>query len=219
MDNTSDTSQADKSIFQHVFFIIAVAIIALLVAWRVYLLKRRGRPPGDFFNFGLSSASRRLPRTHSDIYNNQPPDQFSPPFTYPSLSPLPMPHRTRRVRAADTDAGGRRLGGFRDPEDGDWDNKDELPAYDSIGGPPKYVEAELQASQARARAERNPFSSRPQSTSDHPSSSLDDVPVGSIPMERTQMEATEEDQRNPWSSGVVGGPSPTHHDDRPLADA
>ncbi|EGN92601.1 hypothetical protein SERLA73DRAFT_190771 [Serpula lacrymans var. lacrymans S7.3] len=214
MDNTSDTtSQPDKSIFQHVFFIIAIAIIALVVAWRAYLLKRSGRPPGDFFNFSSSFANRRLPRTQSDVYN-QPPDQFSPPFAYPSLSPLPVPHRTRRVRAADIDAGGRRLS----PEDGEWDHKDELPAYDSIGGPPKYVEAELQASQARARAERNPFLSRPQSTSDQPALSLNDVPTGAIPVEQHQMEPTE-DQRNPWSSSVVRGSSPTHQGDRPLVDA
>jgi hypothetical protein len=57
---------------------------------------------------------------------------------YPDLSPMPAAYRSRgrRTRAADTDEGGRRAGG---PED----HKDMLPAYDSVGGPPKYVEMDV----------------------------------------------------------------------------
>lgn len=60
---------------------------------------------------------------------------------YPQLSPLPSAYHTngRRTRAADTDEGGRRAGG---PED---DHKDVLPAYDSVGGPPKYVDIGMDA--------------------------------------------------------------------------
>jgi len=63
---------------------------------------------------------------------------------YPDLSPMPAAFRSngRRTRAADTDAGGRRAGG---PEDGSTDFKDMLPAYDNIGGPPKYVEMAMDA--------------------------------------------------------------------------
>jgi hypothetical protein len=39
----------------------------------------------------------------------------------------------------DTDEGGRRAG---NPED---DHKDMLPAYDNVGGPPKYVEMGMEA--------------------------------------------------------------------------
>lgn len=54
------------------------------------------------------------------------------------LAPLPAAyHPDRRVRAADTDAHGRRLS----PAGENWDGKDALPAYDNFDGPPKYVEA------------------------------------------------------------------------------
>jgi len=38
--------------------------------------------------------------------------------------------------------GGRRAG-RRDPDDGDLDDKDLLPAYEKRGGPPKYLDLEL----------------------------------------------------------------------------
>jgi len=61
---------------------------------------------------------------------------------YPDLSPMPAAYRSRgrRTRAADTDEGGRRAGV---PEDGNLDHKDMLPAYDNVGGPPKYVEMDV----------------------------------------------------------------------------
>jgi len=48
----------------------------------------------------------------------------------------------------DTDEGGRRAGV---PEDGDLDQKDMLPAYDNVGGPPKYMELEMNAARTRLR--------------------------------------------------------------------
>jgi len=48
----------------------------------------------------------------------------------------------------DTDEGGRRAG---NPEDGDPDQKDLLPAYDNVGGPPKYMELEVDAARTRLR--------------------------------------------------------------------
>lgn len=47
----------------------------------------------------------------------------------------------RAVRGADTDAGGRR-GGARDADDieGGMDDKDVLPAYDTVGSPPQYAD-------------------------------------------------------------------------------
>jgi hypothetical protein len=60
---------------------------------------------------------------------------------YPPPSPLPVAYRSngRRTRAADIDAGGRRGG---NPED---NHKDPLPAYDNVGGPPKYIEVDMDA--------------------------------------------------------------------------
>jgi hypothetical protein len=63
---------------------------------------------------------------------------------YPDLSPMPAAYRSsaRRTRAADIGEGGRRAG---NPEDGNLDLKDMLPAYDNVGGPPKYVELAMDA--------------------------------------------------------------------------
>lgn len=66
---------------------------------------------------------------------------------YPTLAPLPGVYsprsNQRRTRAADTDEGGRRAGnGDLDADGGD--QKDMLPAYDNVGGPPKYMELEME---------------------------------------------------------------------------
>lgn len=54
------------------------------------------------------------------------------------LAPVPAAYRPeRRVRAADTDAYGRRLDATAENCNG----KDALPAYDNFDRPPKYVEA------------------------------------------------------------------------------
>jgi len=60
---------------------------------------------------------------------------------YPHFPPMPTAYRSngRRTRAADTDEGGRRAGGSED------DLKDMLPAYDSVGSPPKYVDIGMDA--------------------------------------------------------------------------
>lgn len=51
----------------------------------------------------------------------------------------------RAARGTDIDAHGRRTGA-RDADDEDGgDDKDELPAYDNVGGPPKYIDLETQA--------------------------------------------------------------------------
>ena len=68
---------------------------------------------------------------------------------YPTLAPLPSAYirRQRRTRAADIGAGGRRAG----EGGGDWDpdHKELLPAYDNVGGPPKYVETEMDSARTR----------------------------------------------------------------------
>lgn len=81
---------------------------------------------------------------------NQPfsPGSLTDPMIYPYLSALPISYQSnqRRTRALDTDEGGRRAGV---PEDGVLDQKDMLPAYDNVGGPPKYMELAMDAARAR----------------------------------------------------------------------
>lgn len=110
----------------------------------------------EFFSVSMRSSSpplgrpRDVPRTTGLPSLSQPlrPISLTHEMLYPTLSPLPSAYarQNRRTRAADTDAGGRRAGG---PEDADWDQKDALPAYDNVGGPPKYVELEMQNARTR----------------------------------------------------------------------
>jgi len=128
---TEDPSDdpSNKSILQHLYFIIAVVVALLLVSFRLYLLRRRNRPATDFFSIVPSSSyySSQAPGDHafgSSYQHSQP------------LAPLPSVYRPgRRVNAADTDADGRRFG---EPDDPYWDGKDTLPAYNNIDRPPKY---------------------------------------------------------------------------------
>ncbi|KAG1750497.1 uncharacterized protein EDB91DRAFT_692565 [Suillus paluster] len=127
----SNGNQSNKSILQHLYFIIAVVIALFFVSLRIYILRRRNRPVAEFFTIGSSSS----------YYNSQAPgdnafsSSYQPSYPMP-LAPPPSVYRpNRRVNAADTDAAGRRFGG---PDDPDWDGKDMLPAYNNIDRPPKY---------------------------------------------------------------------------------
>ncbi|KAH7882672.1 hypothetical protein F5I97DRAFT_1931282 [Phlebopus sp. FC_14] len=120
----------NQTVLQHLYFIIAVSAALLLVAARLYVLRRRNRPISDFFILG-----RGNPRPEDGLSYGS---SYQPSRSGVPLAPIPPAYRPdRRVRAADVDADGRRLS----PDDGDWDGKDALPAYDKIGGPPKYIEA------------------------------------------------------------------------------
>jgi len=55
------------------------------------------------------------------------------------LSPSRLCSPSRRTRGADVGVGGRRLDGVSDHET-DLGDKDLLPAYDHLDGPPKYIE-------------------------------------------------------------------------------
>ncbi|KAF9234471.1 hypothetical protein BU15DRAFT_24123, partial [Melanogaster broomeanus] len=125
-----------QSIYQHLYFIIAVAALLLLVFVRLSILRRRGQPASDFFRiFGTTPAYPYGAETGNvTAYGSS----YQPGHGVP-LAPLPAAYRPeRRVHAADTDADGRRL----DPAGEDWDGKDALPAYDGIGRPPKYIETD-----------------------------------------------------------------------------
>ncbi|KIK81864.1 hypothetical protein PAXRUDRAFT_832569 [Paxillus rubicundulus Ve08.2h10] len=131
----NDSTISDESLMQHVYFVVALAFALLLVAARISVLRRRNRPLSDFFKIGSSSAYANDP---DPVNPRSRGSSYRPGYGIP-LAPVPTAYLPdRRVRAADTDAGGRRLG----PAGEDWDGKDDLPAYDGVGGPPKYVEAD-----------------------------------------------------------------------------
>ncbi|KAG2143653.1 hypothetical protein DEU56DRAFT_791751 [Suillus clintonianus] len=128
-DNSTE-NQSNKSILQHLYFIIAVIIALLLVASRLYFLRRRNRSAKEFFSIGPSNSY------HSEAPGNDTFSSSYQPSRLMPLAPLPSVHRpNRRVNAADTDSAGRRFGG---PDDPDWDGKDILPAYNKFDRPPKY---------------------------------------------------------------------------------
>jgi len=88
-----------------------------------------------------------FPRT-GQIHSSNPNSLLYPYYPYPSIANPPSAyiHSSRRTRAADLDQGGRRLGGGgANDHDGEPDDKDVLPVYDTVGGPPKYIESEMQA--------------------------------------------------------------------------
>ncbi|KAG2112669.1 uncharacterized protein F5147DRAFT_74064 [Suillus discolor] len=136
----STENLSNKSILQHLYFIIAVTALMLLVAARICVLRRRNRPLTEFFsiktsNFYDNSQAPGEDYTFSSSY--QPSRRM-----HHHLTPLPSAHRPdrrirpdRRVNAADIDSAGRRTGG---PDDPDWDGKDILPAYNIYDRPPKY---------------------------------------------------------------------------------
>lgn len=113
----------------HTMFILTYIIV------RSCQLKRQGRPFNQFFAPPAKSSKIR-PSSISEagliashISNTS--------IIYPTITapPAAVP---RRLRAADLDAGGRRLG-IPDLEHGPFDPKDMLPAYEKAGGPPTYA--------------------------------------------------------------------------------
>ncbi|KAG2131878.1 hypothetical protein BD769DRAFT_1666345 [Suillus cothurnatus] len=130
---TNDNESAsNKSVLQHLYFIIAVAAVLLLVAARICFLRRRSRPVTEFF-----SVRPLNPYDNSEAPGDQTfSSSYQPSHRMHRLTPLPLVHvPDRRVNAADVDSAGRRIGG---PDDPDWDGKDMLPAYNKFDRPPKY---------------------------------------------------------------------------------
>ncbi|KII83799.1 hypothetical protein PLICRDRAFT_180141 [Plicaturopsis crispa FD-325 SS-3] len=163
-DGASRREAVSKNILIVLFSIVAIVLLAFIVTWRLCYLRRNNRSLRLFFVRSYSSElpvtstpTRRLfPRT-TGLPLVQPPSRpasvvLPPSFLYPSLLSLPVPRQHRRsTRAADTDAGGRRAG-TRDPDDPYADDKDMLPAYDNVGGPPTYIELDMPARLQRRAA-------------------------------------------------------------------
>ncbi|CAA7264027.1 unnamed protein product [Cyclocybe aegerita] len=142
-----------KAVLEYLFLGVALAIILAIIYRRLRNLKRANRPASSFFNFDTgnrsttSRGSRTFPRTTGIPAVNLGP---SYPYPDPLLAGIPTAYTgytSRRTRAADIDASGRR-GADRHAEldhDGELGDKDVLPAYEHFGGPPKYNEVEMQA--------------------------------------------------------------------------
>jgi len=139
-----------KSILEWLFLVIALILITTILTCRSFQLRRQNRSLKEFFSLSQPSSSlpatgrpRRVPRTTGlpTLHDPYRPISLTHAMLYPPPTPLPSVYHSnwRRTHAADTDAGGRRAGG---PED---DHKDALPAYDNVGGPPKYMELDMDA--------------------------------------------------------------------------
>ncbi|KAI6030119.1 hypothetical protein EDC04DRAFT_2713253 [Pisolithus marmoratus] len=116
--------------------IAIVAVIFLLLTWRLYVLRRVNRHRSTSLSYTGNPGARSWEPVRGSSYQ---------PYRVPLAPPIGDARRpNRQVRAADTDAGGRRLGsvGIADS-----DRKDELPAYDKFGGPPRYPQPLHQGSQ------------------------------------------------------------------------
>lgn len=127
----------------------------------------------------------------------------------------------RAARGTDIDAQGRRTGARDADDEGGGDDKDELPAYDNVGGPPKYIDLETQAEMQvlgiggasiplRVIRARLPIAS----PEDHTQPQLQVTTPESASLEgasQTQEERTNQDARHeqppPFSSPVPSRPS------------
>lgn len=111
--------------------------------FRLARLKRANLPLTKFFSFYPTPPTTTPPPTYRPTFPRTNGLSDVPTYAYPLLTPLPASYRpsSRRIRALDTDTGGRRLGsGGPNDHDGYITDKDILPAYDNVGGPPKYIE-------------------------------------------------------------------------------
>ncbi|KAJ3503789.1 hypothetical protein NLJ89_g8277 [Agrocybe chaxingu] len=152
-DDSNNEGGLAKAVLEYLFLGVALAIILAIIYRRLRNLKRANQPASSFFNFHPSNSSttsrgsRTFPRT-----TGIPTVNIGQPYPYPDplLADIPTAYTgyvSRRTRAADIDASGRRVGD-RHAEldhDGGLDDKDVLPAYEHFGGPPKYNELEMQA--------------------------------------------------------------------------
>ncbi|RPD60857.1 hypothetical protein L227DRAFT_85903 [Lentinus tigrinus ALCF2SS1-6] len=121
----------------------AAILIIALCTWRIVRLRRRGRPITDFFRAhplpDVPARPRSVPRTTGLPPSSAPPESviFDTLSNAASLVHRePRRGRTRRTRAGDIDAGGRR-GTIAHPDDPEeflpeYDDKDVLPRYQDV---------------------------------------------------------------------------------------
>ncbi|KAI6107069.1 hypothetical protein EDD16DRAFT_1712592 [Pisolithus croceorrhizus] len=108
--------------------IALVAVVFLALSWGFYARRSTERSSG-LFPFPGNSSPRSWERNLGSYQ----------PYRVPVVRPVAGARRpSRQVRAADTDADGRRLGSLGVS---DSNREDELPAYDKFGGPPRYPQS------------------------------------------------------------------------------
>ncbi|KAF9477423.1 hypothetical protein BDN70DRAFT_110365 [Pholiota conissans] len=141
-----------KSILEYIFLGIALLIVTLIILRRFIILKRRNQPYTAFFRPDTPIIRlqhvQRPPLSPNNISNYTIASAAHRHDLDGHLSRYPAAYfgqGQRRTHAHDIDTSGRRLGNttFLD-HDGELGDKDALPAYDNVGGPPKYNELELQ---------------------------------------------------------------------------
>ncbi|KAF8890792.1 hypothetical protein CPB84DRAFT_1389624 [Gymnopilus junonius] len=154
--SSNQTGGLAKSVLEYLFLSVALLIVGCTVFRRVVKLKRTHQPLRTFFQAenGRENPSllrsRSYPRTTGlpPVTNND--RRPYPPYPDPFLTgfpPVHLGHSARRTTAGDIDDRGRRLADRTVELDHDQGlgDKDALPAYELYGGPPKYVELELQS--------------------------------------------------------------------------
>ncbi|KAF8809858.1 hypothetical protein BYT27DRAFT_7209825 [Phlegmacium glaucopus] len=146
----------EASILEYIFLTLVIVIIVCVIFRRYLRVKHGVSRSSNLPDLNSSvrdypSASRRYPSFHQpmELQSLECDGQFYPPYPHPPLPGFPaayMGRTNRRTRATDIDSSGRRLGDItaETDHDGELGIKDFLPAYDNSGGPPKYLESEIQ---------------------------------------------------------------------------
>lgn len=134
-----------QSVLEYLFLALVAFIIICFFFRRFRRVRRQPQRQVTF----LPSAWRRYPNFRRPVeFQPQHPDRQSyPACPDPVLREIPAAHinpSNRRTRARDIDTSGRRQDIPTETDhDGDLGANDALPAYDNLGGPPKYVELDM----------------------------------------------------------------------------
>jgi hypothetical protein len=154
--SSNESGGLAKSVLEYLFLALALIIVTSIILRRLTRLKRMNQPISTFFhsdNDYPNTSHIRTPRNFPRTTGLPPLSRDGlpyPPYPDPHLTGFPavyLGRNTRRTNAQDIDASGRRVVAQSVELDhgGELGDKDALPAYDHYGGPPKYVELEMQA--------------------------------------------------------------------------
>ena len=139
--------------FRYANAVGAIVILAFLVVWR-YTQPIVRSPSLSYSSNRVHVLKRRRKRNRT---SNEERTAYQRSVQLSHMGSAYSP--SGQVRAADTDADGRRLGTPGDPE---WDGTEGLPMYTKTGSPPSYIESRL--SSAGSTVVGYPFGQPPVST-------------------------------------------------------
>ncbi|KAI5887446.1 uncharacterized protein SCHCODRAFT_02638148 [Schizophyllum commune H4-8] len=162
-DGSGDgTSSVSKTILEWLFLAIAIFLLCSIFFRRMMMMKRANQPMSQFFRAQPQWSSP--PRPSRVVPCSQPcPRDMA--YIAPLPSAHPRPRRAhRRTRGANTDGRGRRLDSGEN-DYGSIDEKDVLPAYDNVGGPPEYDDVAAPPPVARALPQPDDPAQLPRSAS------------------------------------------------------